>query len=212
MTITAQRIVVMGVAGSGKSTLASALAEHLGWPFIEADDFHTTTNLGKMARGEALDDSDRDPWLAAVADEIEKARVAGLAAVVCCSALKQRYRDRLRAADPALLLVFLRIEPEIARARLAKRADHFMPASLVESQFGDLEPPAPQEHALVIEASWPISHAISFILVSQTEIAVAPSSKAPARPNAEDLGDNERACDGNERILTCDHKSMNSLR
>ncbi|HWG28071.1 gluconokinase [Actinospica sp.] len=130
----------MGVAGSGKSTIAAALARHLGREFRDGDSFHSPGNVAKMALGRPLADADRIPWLENIA--------AWLAAtprgIVACSALKGSYRDQLRHAGP-LLFVHLEIAPSTARARVAGRNGHFMPASLVEDQYTTLETPSPGE-------------------------------------------------------------------
>lgn len=138
-------LLVMGVAGSGKSTLASAIATTLACPMIEGDDHHSPGNRQKMAQGFALDDTDRMPWLQTLGDVLERARGG---AVLSCSALKRRYRDRLRAEVPGLRIVHLHIGADAARARVAARSGHLFPASLVDSQFEALE--APQGEALVL--------------------------------------------------------------
>jgi gluconokinase len=130
-------IVVMGVSGSGKSTVGTLLAERLGLPYAEADDFHPAANVAKMAAGRPLDDEDRWPWLDAIAGWI--AGRAGKGGVVSCSALRRRYRDRLRAADPDLFFLHLTAAPELIADRLTRRAQHFMPAGLLGSQLETLE-------------------------------------------------------------------------
>jgi gluconokinase len=143
-----RRVVVMGVSGSGKSTVAELLAAELGCPMLEGDSLHSAHNIQRMAAGHALTDADRQDWLAAIADRIEKAVAARQSLVVSCSALKRRYRDTLRAADPQLTLVYLKGDMELIRARLAQRQHHFMPPALLESQFQTLEEPGPDEHAI----------------------------------------------------------------
>ncbi|WP_037909435.1 gluconokinase [Actinacidiphila yeochonensis] len=127
----------MGVSGSGKSTVGMSLAERLGLPYAEADDFHPPANVAKMAAGHPLDDEDRAPWLDAIADWI--AGRAGQGGVVSCSALRRRYRDRLRAAAPDLFFLHLTAAPELIATRLSSRAGHFMPAGLLGSQLETLE-------------------------------------------------------------------------
>jgi gluconokinase len=129
-------IVVMGVAGCGKTTIGQLLAGRLGVPYTEADSFHPLTNIQKMHRGIPLTDEDRQPWLAAIAARIRED--GGL--VVSCSALKRQYREILRQADLRTWFLHLVISQEAATARVAGRTTHFMPASLVNSQFADLEP------------------------------------------------------------------------
>lgn len=146
-----RRLVVMGVSGSGKSTVAQLLAAELGCPMLEGDSLHSARNIERMASGHALSDADRQDWLAAIADCIAQAVSARQSLVVSCSALKRRYRDMLRAADPRLILVYLKGDMELIRSRLAQRQHHFMPAALLESQFQTLEEPGSDEQ--VIECS-----------------------------------------------------------
>lgn len=141
-------IVVMGVSGSGKSTVGGLLADRLGVPYAEADDFHPAANIAKMSAGHPLDDADRAPWLDAIADWIEQRGEGG--GVVTCSALRRRYRDRLRVASPGLFFVHLDGPPELIAARLQARMEHFMPPELLRSQFEALEPLDPQEAGAVI--------------------------------------------------------------
>ncbi|MDR6860885.1 gluconokinase [Variovorax guangxiensis] len=148
----APRILVMGVAGCGKSTVAARLAVALNCALIEGDDFHLPQSQHKMRHGIALDDADRWPWLDRLG--VLLAEAAG-GAVLSCSALKRRYRDRLRAAVPALRIVYIDIRPEEARARVAARPAHFFPAGLVDSQFDALEPPLGEPGVLRVEASQP---------------------------------------------------------
>lgn len=157
-------IVVMGVAGCGKTTIGQLLAARLAVPYAEADTFHPPANVAKMAQGVPLDDGDRGPWLAAIADRIARAGPNG-GVVVSCSALKRRYRDRLRAADPGAGFVHLAVEPSTVVRRVAGRADHFMPASLVDSQFQTLEPLQPDERGVVVDASRPADQIVDAALV-----------------------------------------------
>ncbi|WP_198371874.1 gluconokinase [Roseomonas rosulenta] len=139
MTIAA--IVVMGVSGCGKSTLGAILAERLGWPFEDGDGFHSPANVAKMAAGTPLTDDDRWPWLDAIAARIAAARIAGTGVVIACSALKRAYRDRLRAGHADIRFLHLTGDPALIMARQAARSGHYMPASLIASQFATLEPP-----------------------------------------------------------------------
>jgi gluconokinase len=145
------RVLLMGVSGSGKTTLGPLLAEGLGVRFADADDFHPPDNVAKMARGEALTDADRAPWLDAIGAWLA-AQPGGVAG---CSALKRAYRDRLRAVVPGLRLVFLHGDAGLIAARQAVRPGHFMPASLMASQFATLEPPAPEEGAVTLDIGEP---------------------------------------------------------
>ncbi|WP_232540241.1 gluconokinase [Azohydromonas aeria] len=148
-------IVVMGVAGCGKSSLGAAVAEAEGLPLIEGDDFHSDTSRQKMAQGIALTDEDRDGWLTELGRQLQ-ARPAG--AVLTCSALKRRYRERLRAAVPGLRFVFIDIGRDDALARVAGRGTgHFFPANLVDSQFATLESPVGEPGVLRVDAQWPLS-------------------------------------------------------
>jgi gluconokinase len=133
-------VVLMGVSGSGKSTVGAALAAALGWPLVDADDLHPPGNVAKMAAGIPLTDDDRWPWLDRVVDELRRMTADGTDAIVACSALKESYRDRLRAAGD-VRFVHLRGEPATIAARLASRHHRYMPATLLESQFATLEPP-----------------------------------------------------------------------
>ena len=131
-------IVVMGVASSGKTSLGERLAERLGWPFRDADSFHPPENVAKMAGGTPLNDADRAPWLAAIAAWIDAERAAGGHAIIACSALKRAYRDVLR--EPNVIFVHLEGSRQQLSARMRARLDHFMPASLLDSQLATLEP------------------------------------------------------------------------
>lgn len=144
--------VIMGVSGSGKTTIGELLAHTLGIPFLEGDDLHPRANIERMAHGIPLTDEDRRPWLLAIAQRLREAEQSGSGLVVTCSALKRSYRDLLRSHGAAeTRFVYLRgSEPTIAE-RLARRRGHFMPASLLESQFAALEEPGDDEHASVFD-------------------------------------------------------------
>lgn len=135
----------MGVSGTGKSTVGRGLAETLGIPFVEGDDLHPPANVAKMAAGIPLTDTDRAPWLDRVAAELDRS------VVITCSALKRSYRDRLRAAAPELVLVYLHGSPELLASRMAQRDGHFMPPSLLESQLATLEEPSADEDAIPVD-------------------------------------------------------------
>ena len=141
------RVVVMGVSGSGKSTVGAALAQRLRVPFADADDFHPPANVAKMTAGEALDDHDRHPWLEAVGGWLAQHPAGG---VMSCSALKRKYRDQLRHHAPGVAFLLLDGTPEVIRRRQAGRPGHFMPASLLTSQFSTLEQLAPDEHGVTV--------------------------------------------------------------
>lgn len=130
----------MGVVGAGKTTVGSLLAQKLGWSFADADDFHPAANIEKMSHGVPLDDSDRAPWLKALHDAILQWSSNRQNAILACSALKQKYRDQLRA--PGVRFVYLQATPEVVSERLHSRRGHFATDSILQSQFADLEPPA----------------------------------------------------------------------
>lgn len=146
-------VVVMGVAGSGKTTIGQLLAEQLGVPYAEADSFHPAANIAKLAAGQALDDDDRQPWLVTIADWIRARDRAGEGSVVSCSALTYRYRDLLRQAHPEVWFLHLDADRDLSTRRVAGRSGHFMPSSLVDSQFQALEPLRPAEAGAVVDAS-----------------------------------------------------------
>ena len=144
----------MGVAGSGKSTIATMLAERLGWPFTDGDSFHPPANIAKMSAGTPLADADRWPWLAAIAAHIDALRARGGDAVVTCSALKRAYRDILIGPRDNVRLVYLDADRETIAKRFATRTGHFMPASLMESQFAALEEPGADERPIVVSIKY----------------------------------------------------------
>ncbi|WKK71143.1 gluconokinase [Rathayibacter oskolensis] len=146
---TVRAIVVMGVSGSGKSTVAALLAGQLGWSFLEGDDLHPQANVAKMAAGTPLTDDDRAPWLAEIARTVDERIDAGGSVVITCSALRRRYRDVLRRPD--LVFVHLAGSREVVASRLASRLDHFMPTTLLDSQFGTLEPLGADERHLTVD-------------------------------------------------------------
>jgi carbohydrate kinase (thermoresistant glucokinase family) len=128
-------IVIMGVSGSGKTTIANELARQLGWEFQDADWFHPPANVEKMHSGVPLTDEDRSPWLRAIARWIDETRGAGRHGVVTCSALKRRYRAVLIGDRADVRLVYLKGDASLIARRIATRHEHFMPASLLASQF-----------------------------------------------------------------------------
>ena len=151
----ARALVVMGVAGSGKSQLARAVAERTGAAFVEGDDLHPPRNIAKMTAGIPLDDADRADWLASIGSAMADAVARGRHVVATCSALKRRYRDRLRLDVAELSFVYLRIDLVNAAARVAGRPGHFMPAHLVASQFESLESPDTEPGVLDLDATRP---------------------------------------------------------
>jgi len=143
-------IVVMGVSGSGKSTIAAMLAHRLHWIYEDGDWFHPQANVEKMHHGEPLTDADRWPWLRRIAAWIDNVHQFGDHGVVACSALKRAYRDILVGPRRDVRIVYLKGDRDLIARRVAARADHFMPASLLDSQFATLEEPAPDERAIVV--------------------------------------------------------------
>ncbi len=142
------RVVVMGVSGSGKTTVGRLLADRLGVEYGDADDFHTPENRAKLQAGTPLTDDDRMPWLTAIGQWLGERASSG--AVVSCSALKRRYRDVIRSHAPDIKLLYCEGSIELITDRVANRSGHFMPPSLLESQFAELEPPA-DERAFVAD-------------------------------------------------------------
>lgn len=156
-----QRIVIMGVSGCGKSSVGAALSGALGIPYRDGDDLHPPANVAKMRAGEALTDADRWPWLDRVAGEL--ARLAPV--IVGCSALRRSYRDRIRAgAGGPVCFVHLAGSREVISARMAARSGHFMPTSLLDSQFATLEPPGPDEAAMTIDIDQPMERLVADVL------------------------------------------------
>jgi gluconokinase len=153
-------VLVMGVSGAGKSAVGEALARSLGWRFIDADDFHPPANVAKMAAGIPLEDSDRWPWLQALNELLASSQARGESAVLACSALKESYRERLRAGVDRFQIVHLRGDFELIHGRLAQRRHRFMPASLLRSQFAALEPPA---DAIVVDVAADVAACVSAI-------------------------------------------------
>jgi len=175
-------LIVMGVSGSGKSTIGTLLAMQLGWEFEDADWFHPAANVEKMHSGIPLTDEDRWPWLNAIADWIDKARVAGRHAVIACSALKRRYRDVLIGDRKDVRLVYLKGDEAVIARRFATRHEHFMPVSLLHSQFVALEEPGPDENPITVSIEPPPREIISRILSGLKSGEDAPAKQESLRP------------------------------
>ena len=143
----------MGVAGSGKSTLGAAIAERMGWPMIEGDDFHSGENKARMHSGVPLSDADREGWLRSLARELQRHPDGS---VLTCSALKRSYRDLLRDSSLGLTFVFLDISEDEALWRVRDRGQHFFPPELLQSQFAALEPPIDESGVLRLDAGLPL--------------------------------------------------------
>ena len=159
-------VIVAGVSGSGKTTVGALLAGRLGWRFADGDDLHPAANVAKMRAGIPLTDTDRRPWLRAIAVWMDECIGRGEDAVVACSALRRRSRDLLLDGRPAAPMVFLAVDREVLVGRLAARHGHFFPEKLLSSQFDALEPPAPDERVLtVVPADTPAATVDSIIAV-----------------------------------------------
>ncbi|WUR13586.1 gluconokinase [[Empedobacter] haloabium] len=163
----APRWVVMGVSGCGKSSVGIALAQALGVRFVEGDQYHPAANVAKMAAGIPLTDDDRKEWLHSLQAEIRAAAAAGTGLVVSCSALKRRYRDLLRAGDPALRFAHLDGSRELIAARMAARQGHYMPLSLLDSQLATLEPLQDDEAGLRLDIGTEVPALVRAILARE---------------------------------------------
>jgi carbohydrate kinase (thermoresistant glucokinase family) len=167
-------IVVMGVSGSGKTTVGTALAERVGGVFLDADDLHPAANVHKMSQGIPLNDADRAPWLDIVGKEIRKRQGEGRTVVMACSALKRKYRERIRAEEPAAFFVLLTGTREELERRMQARHGHFMPASLLDSQLDTLEPLGSNEHGATVNIHGTKQQVVDRVLDAATH------SKRPA--------------------------------
>jgi gluconokinase len=143
-------LIVMGVSGCRKSTVGALLALRMRWEFDDADWFHPASNVDKMHSGIPLTDEDRWPWLGAIAAWIDQTRHAGGHGVIACSALKRSYRDVLIGDRADVRLVYLKGDETLIARRMATRHEHFMPQSLLHSQFAALEEPGPDENPIVV--------------------------------------------------------------
>ncbi|PWU49590.1 gluconate kinase [Micromonospora globispora] len=148
-----RHVVVMGVSGAGKTTVARGISELTGLRFAEADEFHSEANVARMRSGVPLDDAARWPWLRDLADWMAARHAEGVSTVLACSALKRTYRDLLRQGPPDVEFVHLDGSAELIRDRMARRADHYMPASLLDSQRAILEHLDPDESGVVLEVA-----------------------------------------------------------
>ena len=161
-------IIVMGVSGSGKTTIGRALAERLGWPFADADDWHPDVNIEKMQGGQPLTDEDRVPWIQSVNGAIRNWIRDGCNAVVACSALRSSYRRMLRTGVldvTSARFVYLKGTYEEIDRRLRLRTEHFMPESLLRSQFATLEEPEAFE-ALIVEVHLQVAQSVAHIITA----------------------------------------------
>ena len=151
---------MMGPAGAGKSTVGLALAREIGWRFVDADSYHSESNIGKMGRGESLTDADRAGWLRALHQVITDATNRGEALVLACSALARRHRDVLTGGLDAVAFVYLRTPVSVLRARLAVRPDHFADERVLPQQLATLEEP---DDALTVDATRSPDEIVAFI-------------------------------------------------
>jgi ribose 5-phosphate isomerase A len=176
-------LVIMGVSGSGKTTIAEELVARLGWPFKEGDELHPEANVAKMHAGTPLTDADRQPWLEAVANWIDRQRAKMQPGIITCSALRRSYRQIVIGDRPEVRLVYLRGSRDLIAKRLSGRHGHFMPASLLQSQFDTLEEPSPEEDPLIVDVGPPASR------IAETIIRLLGGSAAadgtPEAPDAE---------------------------
>lgn len=145
-----KHVVIMGVSSCGKSTVGELLAQRTGLPFRDGDDMHPAANIEKMASGQALDDDDRKPWLESIGRFLAEQESG---AIVGCSALKHSYRDIIRAAAPDTVFIHLHGSYELLKERMSRRTGHFMPVSLLDSQFETLEELRPEEAGIVLDVS-----------------------------------------------------------
>ncbi len=160
----ARILILMGASGCGKTVVMEDLRRRLGWPAAEGDDFHSPENVAKMSAGVALTDEDRKPWLAAIAAWIGEREAAGQDALVACSALKRSYRDVLRHGHPGVSFIFLKVPRDVLAERMTARKHHYMPVSLLDSQLATLEPLAPDEPGLTVDANRPLDRVVADIL------------------------------------------------
>lgn len=160
--------VVMGVSGCGKSSVGAAVAEAIGGRFLDGDDLHPPANVAKMASGAALDDADRAPWLELVGLALAE-RDGPM--VIGCSALKRIYRDQIRARAGAVTFLHLTGSRDVISARIAARSGHFMPLSLLDSQFAALEPPGPDETAVTVDINQNFDKVVADLVTALKERA-----------------------------------------
>jgi gluconokinase len=164
-------LIVMGVSGSGKTTVAEDLARRLGLEYAEGDDFHPAHNVEKMRAGIPLTDEDRAPWLHELADWIGKHERLGRSVVVTCSALKRSYRDLLREGHPSVWFAHVSADAELLRKRLQQRKNHYMPASLLDSQLAILEPLEPDEPGVTVSAAGSPEDVVAEVLAALPPVA-----------------------------------------
>jgi len=181
-------VIVMGVSGSGKSTIGSLLAGRLRWEFEDGDWFHPAANVDKMHRGIPLTDADRGPWLRSIRAWIDATQAAGGHGVLACSALKRRYRDVLIGDGAAVRLVYLKGSEGLIARRMATRHEHFMPPSLLHSQFAALEEPGSDENPIIISVeprpSEIVAQILSILNAGESAGPAPSTSRRPSGPAA----------------------------
>ncbi|MCL2899601.1 gluconokinase [Brenneria tiliae] len=172
-------IIIMGVSGTGKSSVGLALASRLNAKFIDGDDLHPRANIEKMASGRPLNDDDRLPWLERLSDVAYSLQQKNETGFLVCSALKKRYRDRLREGNNHMTFLWLNGDYQLVLERMQQRAGHFMPESLLKSQFATLESPDKRESDVM-----PIDIAASLDGVVNRCIEALSQERAPQSPHA----------------------------
>ncbi|HET7734521.1 MAG TPA: gluconokinase [Nocardioidaceae bacterium] len=166
-------LVVAGVSGSGKTTVARVVAEQLGRVFVDADDLHPAANVDKMRRGQPLSDADRLPWLERIETRLAMDSPGG-SGVLACSALRRSYRDFLQYDEPRVHFCLLEVSPDVARRRLEGRREHFMPATLLDSQLATLEPLEPDELGFTVNADPPLEVVVADVLQAWAHVTAGP--------------------------------------
>lgn len=166
-------VLLMGVSGSGKSTIGTRLAAQLGASYFDADSFHSPEAIAKMKGGTPLDDRDRMPWLARIAQKIELLVADDESGVIGCSALKRAYRDEIVTDRDEVVIAYLKGSHDTIARRMAARHEHFMPLALLDSQFATLEEPTPDEHPIVLSVDQPPGAIASVLIRKLVELRPA---------------------------------------
>ena len=156
--------IIMGVSGSGKSTIAERVAAELGWIFQEGDTLHPPANVAKMASGTPLDDADRAPWLAIIAQWVEARLVAGQNGIITCSALKRAYREQIGNGKPGVCIVYLHADRATLMEHVTQRHHEFMPAKLLDSQLATLEEPGADEHVIEVDVRQSVDETVAAVM------------------------------------------------
>jgi len=170
----AMKIVLMGVSGSGKSVVGAALGRALALPYRDGDDLHSAAHIAKMARGEALTDGDRWPWLALVGQDLRRTGIVG------CSALKRSYRELIDVqAGGGVVFVHLAGTRAVIETRMQARTGHFMPPALLDSQFATLEVPGPQERAVSVDIDQPLVDVVAQIVLKLQQMGLSAGGSPP---------------------------------